>query len=144
MYCETCGKKAATVHMTIVSWPSGEIVRHLCEFCYPEAEAARARIDTVPPTVQLPAAVELITATEYLGISVKAAANGADKPVFKHLCRELERLPVTRARLAVELLEMAWKSLEEEGDPYDLIGLGCSFGNSVQAPKSQEYVDLLE
>jgi hypothetical protein len=39
---------------------------------------------------------------------------------------------------------MAWQSLEQGNDPYDLIGLGGCFGNSVQTTKAQEYVELLE
>jgi hypothetical protein len=35
-------------------------------------------------------------------------------------------------------------ALEQGNDPYDLIGLGGCFGNSVQTTKAQEYVELLE
>src|SRR5258705_11528327 len=39
---------------------------------------------------------------------------------------------------------MALQSLEQGNDPFNLIGLGGCFGNSTQAQKTQEYLDLLE
>jgi len=144
MLCEDCQEREATVHMAVVSWRSGEINKHRCDSCYPAAEAARAKSCAAQPSAPLPSNVEDLTATEYLRLSARAVANSADKAAFKHLCRELEGLPVTRARLGVELLWMALLSLEQGNDPYNLIGLGGCFGNSTQTQKSQEYVNLLE
>jgi hypothetical protein len=144
MLCEECQEREATVHVAVFSWPSGELSTHLCESCYPAAEAARARSYAVQPAAPAPIDVEHITATEYLQVAARAAANGADKPALKHISRELERFPVTRGRLGLELLRLAWQSLEQGNDPYDLILLGGCLGNSAQTQRPPEYAELLE
>src|SRR5215469_13591466 len=144
MLCEDCQKRDATVHLAVVSWPSGEIIKHLCESCYPAFELTHTSQYAIDSPAPLPSNVERLTAKEYLEFSAKAAANGADKPVFKYVCEELKKLPVTRARLSVELLSLAWQSLKEGDDPYDLIGLGCCFANSIQTAQTEKCVELLE
>src|SRR5262249_31158352 len=89
--CELCREREATVHMAIVSWPSGEQQQHLCESCFPEIEAARIQsyaTQHAPPPP--PVDVEDITAAEYLDAFARAAANGPDKLVLRHICDELK------------------------------------------------------
>jgi hypothetical protein len=144
MLCELCQEREATVHVAVVSWPTSEVEEHLCETCYPAAEAARIKPYVVPPPVPLPENVELISATEYLQFSIKAAESLAYKPAFKHVCKELERFPATRARLALEFLRMELRSPEQGKDPHFLIRQAGCFGNSVQTGMPPEYGDLLE
>ena len=144
MLCEHCQEREATVHVGTVSWPSGELIKHVCESCYPAVEEQHARSNAAQPSAPMPDNIEDITAGEYLEFSARAGANGADKPVFQRICQELERLPATRERLGLELLRMAWQSFEQGNKPYELIGLGGCFGNSTQTRKPPEFLELLE
>jgi hypothetical protein len=132
------------VHVAIVSWPSSERFQHLCELCYPETEAARAQSYTTQAPPSLPADVEDITAAEYLNAGARAAANGPDKLVLRHICDELKRFPATRARLAIEFMSMAKQSLDQEDDPFFLIGQGASFGDFTESTGLPEFTELLE
>lgn len=38
MLCQKCNARKATVHLSTVTWPSGEDRKHLCETCYAKAE----------------------------------------------------------------------------------------------------------
>jgi hypothetical protein len=130
--------------MAVVSWPSGEQMRHLCESCYPEIEAARTQSYNTQPAPELPDDVEDITAAEYLDACARAGINGPDKLVLRHICDELERFPATRARLAIELLTMAKHSLDKNDDAFYFIGKGASFGASIEASRLSEFLELLE
>ena len=143
MLCEHCLEKIATVHVTVLSWPSGEQCKHFCESCAASAQAESAQPDVKQPATPVLPDVEHLTATELLQFSARAAGNAADKPILNHIHRELERLPATRDRLALEL-RMALQSLEFGNDPYDLIGLGGCLGNATHTEKPAEYAELLE
>jgi protein-arginine kinase activator protein McsA len=41
MLCQQCQAREATVHFSVVAWPSGDETNHLCESCYAKAEAER-------------------------------------------------------------------------------------------------------
>jgi hypothetical protein len=127
-----------------VAWhSSGDITRHFCEACYPEAEAQRVA-SYQPKQKPLPTIdVEHITAQDYFDFSVKAHANGEDAPVFRYVSQELKRFPATRERLAIEMLTMAWESIEKGNPAWNLIGLG-SLCNSLPGAKPSAFVDLLE
>jgi hypothetical protein len=142
--CEHCQEREATVHVAVVSWPSGEQVQHLCESCYPKIEAARTQSYTTQSPPSLPADVEEITAAEYLDAFARAAANGPDKLVLRHICDELKRFPATRARLAIEFMFMAKQSLDQEDDPFFLIGKGASFGDFTESTRLPEFTELVE
>ena len=144
MLCENCQEKVASVHVAVVSWPAGEDYQHLCESCYPEAEAARLKPYAAQPVIRPPTDIESITAEAFLRLASRAAGNRADKPAFGHVCRELERLPAARARLGLQLLRKARELLEQGNDPCTLIGLGSSFVNSTKGPKAEEYMQLME
>lgn len=145
MLCEDCHARKATIHVAVFSWPAGELNKHLCESCYEAVEAARTMSYADQPATLPPEDVEHITAEEYLRLSARASANGIDKPAFKAVSQQLERLPDTRARLGLELLRVAWKSLEQGDDPYHLIGLGGCFMNSTNiANPTHEFLELLE
>ena len=144
MLCEDCQQRAATVHVTVVSWGAAEASRHLCERCYPAEEAVRAK-SRITPVTPPPANVEHVTGEEFHRLMVRARANvGADRPAFDYVCRELNKFPNTRARLALELLRMACQSLEDGNNPRDLICYGGCFGKPLETIKVQEYVRLLE
>lgn len=144
MLCEQCQLREATVHFSALSWPSGEVTRHLCGNCYPDAEAERTA-SYGPERKALPVIdVEHITAVEYLDFAVRAQANSADAPAYRHISNELERFPVTRERLALEILTMAWQALERGNDAWLLIVLGGCFGNSVPPPNAPTFIELLE
>ncbi len=142
--CEHCREREATVHVAVVSWPSGEQLQHLCELCYPEIEAARIQSYATQPALPLPVDIEDITASEYLDACARAAANGPDKLVLRHICDELKRFPATRARLAIELLTMAKHSLDQNDDAFSLIGIGAQFGDLIDAVRLAEFIGLLE
>jgi hypothetical protein len=142
--CEHCREREATVHMAVVSWPSGEQMQHLCESCYPEIEAARTQSYNTQPAPTLPDNVEDITAAEYLDACARAAANGPDKIVIRHIGDELKRFPAARTRLAIELLTMGEHSLAQNDDACYLIGMGASFGVSIEQSRLQEFIGLLE
>jgi len=142
--CEHCRERKATVHVAVVSWPSGEQMQHLCESCYPEIEAARTQSYNTQPAPSLPANVEDITAAEYLDATARAAANGPDKLVLRHIGNELKRFPATRARLAIEFLTMAKHSLNQNDDPFYLIVTGARFGVSIEPSRLSEFVGLLK
>ena len=56
MLCQQCQASEATVHFSVVAWPSGDETYHLCESCYPKAEAERTasynQKKPVPPAVE--------------------------------------------------------------------------------------------
>src|SRR5215831_18137696 len=98
MFCERCHSNQATVHLTIVLWPAtGPTNQNFCEACYPEIEAEQIRAyNPAPNFVQVSVQeVENMTAVEYVEASARAARNGADKPRFKQILDQLERLPKT-------------------------------------------------
>src|SRR5207253_5849805 len=128
MLCEQCQIREADVHVAIVGWPSSESTKHVCEACYPAIEAARVKSYAPQQIVPAPNDVEHITAQGYLDAASRAAANGAHKPALKQINDELNRLPATRARLALEFLRMACEALAKGNDPRHLIGLGGGFG----------------
>src|SRR5215471_14503102 len=116
MLCEQCQVREATVYFSAVAWPSGEETKHLCESCYPEAEAKRTA-SYGPKRKPLPVIdVEGITASEYLDFAARSHANSADAPAYRHVSEELKRFPATRERLATEMLAMALQSLEQGND----------------------------
>ena len=96
------------------------------------------------PNSPLSANVERISALEYLEAGAKAERNGVDKPAFKHIQDELERLPMARQRLTFEMLQLVWQSLERGEEP----GLGAVFGGSywsaIEPQRSSEYRVWLE
>lgn len=101
------------MHFSAVTWPSGDITRHLCENCYPKEEAERIASYT-PKRKSLPVIdVADMTAQDYLLFSAKAQANSADAPAYRHLSAELKRFPATRQRIATEMLTIALDSLEK-------------------------------
>ena len=66
MLCEHCQVREATAHFSAVAWPSGDVTKHLCETCYPMAEAERTA-SYCSKRKPLPVIdVERITAAEYL------------------------------------------------------------------------------
>jgi hypothetical protein len=96
------------------------------------------------PNSPPPADVEHISAVEYLAADAKAARNGFDKPAFKHINNELKKLPMTRLRLAFEMLPLAWQSLERGEEPLDEIGFaGCSW-SSIEPQRLSEYSTWFE
>ena len=58
---------------------------------------------------------EHLTAPEFLDAESRAARNGADKPSFKRLLKDLQQFPETRQRLAFEFLAMAWRTVILKG-----------------------------
>jgi hypothetical protein len=144
MLCQQCQTREATVHFSAVVWPAGEDARHLCESCYPEAEAKRTA-SYGPERKPLPVIdVEHITALEYLDFAAKSHANSADAPTYRHVSQELKRFPATRERLAMEMLTMALQSLEQGNDAWDLVGLGSCFANSMPGARTPAFTQLLE
>jgi len=95
-----------------------------------------------PPS--LPDDIEDITAAEYLDATARAASNGPDKLVLRHIGDELKRFPATRARLAIEFLTMAKHSLDQKDDACYLIADGACFGNSIEPSRLPEFLGLLE
>jgi hypothetical protein len=127
-----------------MAWPPGEDTKHLCETCYPEAEAKRTA-SYGPERKPLPVIdVDHITALEYLHFAARSHANSADAPAYRHVSQELKRLPATRERLGTEMLTMALQSLEQGNDSWDLVGLGSCFGNSVSRANTSAFIQLLE
>jgi hypothetical protein len=144
MLCQQCQSREATVHFSAVAWPSGEDKKHLCETCYPDAEAKRTA-SYGPKRKPLPVIdVERITALEYLDFAARSHANSADAPAYRHVSEELKRFPATRERLATEMLTMALQSLGQGNDSWDLVGLGSCFANSVPGAKTSAFIQLLE
>jgi hypothetical protein len=144
MLCEQCHGREATVHVAAVSWPSRELTKHLCECCYPAFEAANTKSYSSQTVVPLPIGVEQITASEYLDFCARAGANGADKPILKHICKELERFPASQERLAIEFMTIALERLTRGADSWDLISIGRSFGSWVSSMRLSEYTRMLE
>ncbi|MGO8926325.1 MAG: hypothetical protein ACLQU3_05470 [Limisphaerales bacterium] len=127
-----------------MAWPSGEDTKHLCEACYPEAEAKRTA-SYGPKQKPLPVIdVEHITALEYLDFAARSHANSADAPAYRHVSEELKRFPATRERLAMEMLKMALQSLEQGNESWHLIGLRSCFGSSAPPAKASAFIQLLE
>ena len=144
MLCQQCQSREATVHFSAVAWPSGEDTKHLCETCYPDAEAKRTA-SYGPKRQPLPFIdVERITALEYLNFAARSHANSVDAPAYRHVLEQLKRYPATRERLATEMLMMALQSLEQGNDCWDLVGLGSCFANSVPGAKTSAFIQLLE
>jgi hypothetical protein len=139
--CEHCRQREATVHLAVVSWPSCEQMQHLCESCYPEIEAKRTQSYNTQPPPSLPDDIEDITAAEYLDATARAASNGPDKLVLRHIGDELKRFPATRARLAIEFLTMAKHSLDQKDDACYLIADGACFGNSIEPSRLRNFWD---
>jgi hypothetical protein len=145
MLCERCQQKEATVHLTLVVGPSVEPTTHdFCDSCYPAVEAEGVKAYNTQPNRPLPTDVEHITALELLEAQARAACNGADKPAVKHIYEELKRLPKTRQRLALELLQLAWNSLESGEEPIFTAFMAASFGDSMEAERIPEYIVWLE
>lgn len=144
MLCEQCKAREATVHFSAVAWRSGDVTRHLCENCYPEAEAEREASFRREPKPLPDIDVAHITAQDYWDFSASAAANGADKPAFKHLCAELDKSPAAKERLAIEMLTLTLQSIEKGKPSWGLAAMGTFFGNSLPAPKPVTVLHLLE
>jgi hypothetical protein len=142
--CEHCRQRTASIQVIVFSWPSGEQTEQLCELCYPESEAARIRAYITQPAPLPPLDVEHITASAYIAASTRAAANGPDKPLFRHISNELKRFPATRSRLAIELLTMAKHSLDQNDDAGSLIRMVAGFGDSIEPARLPEFIELLE
>src|SRR6266542_985499 len=145
MLCEQCQEREATVHLTLVVGASAETTRHdFCDSCYPSAEAERVKTYNSQPCNPLPLDIENISALDYLEASAKAARNGADKPAFKHISQQLKQLPMTRQRLAFEMLPLAWQSLERGEEPGWTAGFaGCCWG-VIEPAQMYEYTTWLE
>lgn len=144
MLCQQCQVKEATVHFSTVAWPLGQDTTHLCETCYPKAESERTASYGPKPRPLPIIDVEGITASEYLAFAANAHANSVDAPVYRHVSKELERFSATRERIGIEMLTMAWQSIEEGNEGWNLIGLGSCFVKSVPTANTQRVVQLLE
>src|SRR5688572_33192183 len=115
MLCEKCHEQEATVHVTFVVGVSANATKHdFCAACYPAAEADHVRAYNQQPNNPLPDDVENITAQEYFAARERARRNGVDIPAFKHIQEHVSKSPLTRQRLAFEMMELAWQSLERE------------------------------
>src|SRR5258708_29630118 len=147
MLCEQCQAQEATIHVTLVVGPGGDMSkRDFCQLCYPEVEAEHLRsynlLAGVPPPFTID--VQHITASEYFEASERAQRNGVDGPAYKRISSELRRLPDARRRLALEMLTMASEALARAEDPWSLVVRGCGFGGAVQWEEMSPYTALLE
>jgi hypothetical protein len=122
-----------------------------CEACYlataPEEAASKAGwVSQEKPPKPLPTReqIERITAKEYLDASARASANSADKPVFRHICAELEKMPEAQARLALEFLPLIWRSLEQESGPPLLSFPPTFWARAVAKESLPEYTGWME
>src|SRR6476660_416765 len=83
MLCQQCQAREATVHFSVVAWPSGDETNHLCESCYPKAEAERTasynQTKPVPPVVEF----------ERIILSVEECMH-AEKRLFMAICSKCE------------------------------------------------------
>jgi hypothetical protein len=131
--------------MTLIVGPSAEATPHnFCESCYPSVETECLATYGSQPNSTLPSDVEHISALEYLEASAKATRNGADKPAFKHIEKELSRLPMARQRLAFEMLSLASQSLDRGEEPGWAAGFaGCCWG-LIEPHRKSEYATCLE
>ena len=84
--------------------------------------------------------IESITATQY----DRAIQNGADRPQFKELSKELERIPETRQRLAFEFLDLASHCVRSCEEPARFLGLAAAFYDSVEGERRQEFSSQVE
>lgn len=144
MLCQQCHVKEATVHFSTVAWPLGEDTTHLCEACYPKAEAERTASFGPKPRPLPVIDFEGMTASQYMAFAAKAHANSVDAPVYRHVSKELKRFPGTRERIGIEMLTMAWQCLEQGNEGYELISLGSCFVKSVPTADTRPVVQLLE
>jgi len=145
MLCKQCQEREATVHLTLVVGSAGEIARHdFCEVCYSGVEADRMKLYNAQPNKPLPADVEHITASEYLAACARAASNGVEKPALRHIHEELKRLPKTRQRLAFEMLQLAWQTLERGEDPRREAGFAACASGAIESERMPEYIMWLE
>jgi len=88
--------------------------------------------------------VENFTAEEFLEAEEAAERNGADKPVLRAIKQNLSDFPKTQERLAFQLLAIAWKALEHEGNPRKAAGLAIEMHQSVSVQRLPEYLLAIE
>ena len=144
MVCTQCQERAATVHFTLVEWCGAEIAaQDLCESCYANSAAERTRAYHSQPSTPLPADVEHITAEEYLEARAKTTRNGVDIPAFKHIQKELKRLPATQQRLVFEMFPLAWRVLEHGEEPFWEMSLSI-YRNAIESHRLPEFITWLE
>src|SRR5262245_46779619 len=131
MLCTQCNEREATVHFTVITSASAETLkRDLCNACYPAVEAERFNAYNRKQYTPPPPDLENITAPELLRLGVNATRNEADMPAFRKVTEELKRFPKSKQRLAFEMLELAWQSLELGQDPSNETMLAARFGRS--------------
>jgi hypothetical protein len=145
MLCERCQEREATVYLTLVFGASAEATKHdFCESCHAAAEAERVKAYNSQPNIPLSVSVELISVSEYLEARENAARNGGYIPAFRIIQERLQRLPQTRQRLALEMLPLAWESLERGEEPQWMAGFASFCWDVIKPERLSEYTSWLE
>jgi len=145
MLCQKCHEQEATVHVTFVVGVSADVTkRDFCGSCYPTVEAEHVQAYNQQPNNPLPDDVENITAQEFFAARERASRNGVDIPAFKHIREHISKSLLTRQRLAFEMMELAWQSMERGEDPGMHMTFAGSCWTSIESQRRKEYVTWLE